>query len=561
MDHQGFMAIEQFLNDCKSCRKCTKICPFLDAYGEPYKIINESPQDVFLCTNCTACSSVCPHGLDPSSAIFNTKVQLLGDGRIPEKVSDALNSAKGFAKRGHSFPFSYYSASDTVFWPGCGLAGTSPEIVKKTIKLLCSHLNRKVGLVLDCCFDPVYQIGDVETLKNAIRAIAERLKKNKIEHIITGCLNCTKILTDNLTDVRVQHILNVLPETENLQLTDVYLHHPCPSFKFEGLRNKAKDIISTAGKELQQSTIPSCCGFGGGLASISAELSDKFTERILKESGDTKIITYCMGCKSRFINKGKKAYHILEFISGVKPIEKPVSSFNKWKNRFLLAMTQRINTKKIIIGLFVALLIMLTTYLRWQGYISTDGIFEFLNQHKVLAPLIFILVYALGPSLFVPSLPLTLGAGFLWGPLWGVVFSITGATIGASVAFLISRYLIGNSIKEKFGYGRWKWLKEKVEKHGWKAVAFSRIVPIFPYPVLNYLFGVTPIPFLHYLWSTFIFMLPACIAYVAFGSSMGELILKGNIEGLIIGILIATAALLLLYALTPTIKKIFSEKE
>ena len=119
---------------------------------------------------------------------------------------------------------------------------------------------------------------------------------------------------------------------------------------------------------------------------------------------------------------------------------------------------------------------------------------------------------------------------------------------------------MGETLKEKFSYSRWAWLKEKVERHGWKAVAFSRIVPIFPFPVLNYLFGITPIPFLHYLWSTFVFMLPACIAYVAFGSSMGELILKGNIKGLVIGILIATIALLLPLALKPFFKKVFPKK-
>ena len=216
--------------------------------------------------------------------------------------------------------------------------------------------------------------------------------------------------------------------------------------------------------------------------------------------------------------------------------------------------------KKLFLGLSVILLIITTTYLRKNGYISSDGIMEFLQRYKIAAPLLFIIIYTIGPSLFIPSLPLTLGAGFLWGPFWGVIFSITGATLGASVAFLIARYLLCNSIKERFGYSRWKWLKEKVEKNGWKAVAFSRLVPVLPFPVLNYLFGITPISFLHYLWSTFVFMLPACIAYVAFGSSMGEMILKGNFKGLITGIVIASAALLLPIAIKPLLKKISSLK-
>lgn len=544
-------------SECKSCGKCRKVCPFLEIYGEPYKIISETPQDVFYCTNCGACSAICPQKLTPSQDIFETKYNLIKDSKTPENVSNALNSAKAFAQRGHKFPFSHYSASETVFWPGCGLAGMSPELVKKSIKLLSNHLGKKVGLVLDCCFDPVYQFGDVDSLKKAVNTINERLKNKKIEHVITGCLNCTKILQKYLQDIKVEHILTILPRGENEYIKSGCLHHPCPSFKIDNIRDKAKELVFLKDSEITETKTPSCCGFGGGVASINPELSDRFAEKILDKFTDERIFTYCMGCKSKFLSKGKKAEHILELVAGVKPLEKPTSSLNKWKNRFFLAMSQKIDPKKIVIGILVIFLIILTTHLRQQGYISIDGIFEFLNQHKVLAPALFIIIYAIGPSLFVPSLPLTLGAGFLWGPFWGVIFSITGATIGASVAFLISRYLIGNAVIEKFGYGRWQWLKEKVETHGWKAVAFSRIVPIFPFPILNYLFGVTPIPFIHYLWSTFTFMLPACIAYVAFGSSMGELIVKGNITGLIIGILIASVALMLPLLLKKYIKKVF----
>jgi uncharacterized membrane protein YdjX (TVP38/TMEM64 family) len=226
-------------------------------------------------------------------------------------------------------------------------------------------------------------------------------------------------------------------------------------------------------------------------------------------------------------------------------------------------MLIRLNTKKIILALLVLFLISAAAYLRKLGYLSPNLLFEFISTYKILAPALFIFLYSIGPSLFIPSLSLTLtiGAGLLWGPFWGVVFAITGATLGASVSFLIARYILSDAIKERFSYSRWQWLKGKVEIHGWKAVAFSRIVPILPFPVLNYLFGITPIPFLHYLWSTFVFMLPSRIAYVAFGNSMGELILEGNIEGLIIGILIASAVLLLpLLLFKNIIRKVFPKK-
>ncbi|MBE0558678.1 MAG: TVP38/TMEM64 family protein, partial [Proteobacteria bacterium] len=172
--------------------------------------------------------------------------------------------------------------------------------------------------------------------------------------------------------------------------------------------------------------------------------------------------------------------------------------------------------------------------------------------------LLFMLVYAVAPALFLPSIPLSLAAGFFWGPLLGVVFAIIGATAGACVSFFLARYLLSDAVRKRFAAAQWQWLEEKVVKHGWKAVAFVRLIPVFPFNVLNYLLGLTPIPFGQYLWSSFVFMLPACIAFVAFGSSVGELILQGNIRGLLVGMGVAILALILVMILKPRFRKIGS---
>ena len=95
-----------------------------------------------------------------------------------------------------------------------------------------------MGLALDCCFDPLYQLGDIGTVKKATERIRERLKRNKVTHIITGCINCTKIFSLYLPEFKVEHILAVLPENSiNPFLTNnptsppllkerLFLHHP-----------------------------------------------------------------------------------------------------------------------------------------------------------------------------------------------------------------------------------------------------------------------------------------------------------------------------------------------
>lgn len=549
---------ERFLEDCLSCGAC-KVCPFLSEYGTPDLIISERPHLSFLCTNCRACDYLCPQGLKPSEALLQTKYRLIKEDSLSEDLRAALNSAKRFAMRGHRFPFVYYSNSTKAFWPGCSLQATRPDIVRKIVKTF------KIGLVLDCCFDPLYQNGDLDEVKAATERIRKRLKAHGINHLILGCTNCKKIFSLYMPEIKTEHILEVMPE--NLpsghygHLKEIYLHHPCPSFRFEELRRLVEGHIKSSIKISSQATLPQCCGLGGATHALSERLSNQFTERVIMDSKDAPVVTYCMGCKNKFLKNGKEAYHILELLTGLKPLTRPVTSKQKWINRFLLSMGHRLKNKKLLFAIILLAVIILVTYLRKTGYISIESLFNFIQRHRVLAPVLFIFIYAIGPSLFIPSLPLTLGAGFLWGPFWGVVFSITGATIGAFIPFLISRYLLGDTIKQRFGYSRWLWLKEKVERHGWKAVAFARLLPVLPFPVLNYLFGITPIPTFHYLWSTFVFMLPACIAYVAFGSSMEEIIIKGNITALIIAIIIVSLIMLMPFAFKKISKSLLKEND
>jgi uncharacterized membrane protein YdjX (TVP38/TMEM64 family) len=129
----------------------------------------------------------------------------------------------------------------------------------------------------------------------------------------------------------------------------------------------------------------------------------------------------------------------------------------------------------------------------------------------------------------LPGIPLTIIGGILFGPFWGVVYTITSATAGACVAFLISRYVARRWIANRLQSPRWRRLDEGVEKHGWKIVAFTRVVPLFPFNLLNYAFGLTKIKFLHYAVTTFLCMLPACIAFIVFSSSLLDL-LRGRIS-------------------------------
>ncbi|MBN2231849.1 MAG: TVP38/TMEM64 family protein, partial [Deltaproteobacteria bacterium] len=152
------------------------------------------------------------------------------------------------------------------------------------------------------------------------------------------------------------------------------------------------------------------------------------------------------------------------------------------------------------------------------------------------APVIFVAIYAVAPVFFLPGLPLTLLAGLLFGPVAGVAWAITGATIGATISFLIARYLVRDWVARRIAGTRMAGLYERAEREGWKLVAVTRLIPLFPFNLLNYAFGITAVPLGHYAITSFICMLPACVAYVVFGSSLPD-VLAGRISPkLIIGI-------------------------
>ncbi|MGD8353667.1 MAG: heterodisulfide reductase-related iron-sulfur binding cluster, partial [Pseudomonadota bacterium] len=245
-----------------------------------------------------------------------------------------------FARRGHSAPFLRYDSTTTVFWPGCSLAGTSPEATLAGQELLAFALGEEVGLVLDCCFDPLFQMGDTGPVNEACDNIRERLARAGIREVIVGCINCKKVFERHMEDVSVRHFVEVLSvdSLASLPGEDLYLHHPCPAYHVEGIAEKISSIIGhPAVDDVDEQMIPACCGYGGSINNQDPELSEKFTERVTMAAYGASIVTSCMGCKNRFLGRGTNTYHLLELLTGVKPKEKPVGTARKWANRLLLA--------------------------------------------------------------------------------------------------------------------------------------------------------------------------------------------------------------------------------
>jgi uncharacterized membrane protein YdjX (TVP38/TMEM64 family) len=128
----------------------------------------------------------------------------------------------------------------------------------------------------------------------------------------------------------------------------------------------------------------------------------------------------------------------------------------------------------------------------------------------------------------LPGSVLTLGAGAVFGLVKGAVLVSVAATLGATAAFLVGRYLAREWVAGKVErYPRFAAIDRAVAREGWKIVGLTRLSPVFPFNVLNYAFGLTRVSLRDYFFASWIGMMPGTVMYVYVGSLAGDLAALG----------------------------------
>lgn len=141
----------------------------------------------------------------------------------------------------------------------------------------------------------------------------------------------------------------------------------------------------------------------------------------------------------------------------------------------------------------------------------------------VWGPVAFIVTYNLATVLFIPGSVLTLGGGVIFGLWWGSVYVFVAASLGATFAFLIGRYLSRDRlVKYMEAHPKFKALDRAVSQEGLKIVFLTRLCPLLPFNLLNYALGITQVSLKDYVLGSF-GMIPGTILYVYSGSLVGDL--------------------------------------
>jgi uncharacterized membrane protein YdjX (TVP38/TMEM64 family) len=164
---------------------------------------------------------------------------------------------------------------------------------------------------------------------------------------------------------------------------------------------------------------------------------------------------------------------------------------------------------------------------------------------------VFIGIYVLGVVAAFPGIALTVAAGSLFGSVLGVVAVNIGSTVGAGLAFLLARYMARDSVERWLGAReRFRRLDRLTERHGAIIVAITRLVPLFPFNVLNYGFGLTRVRFGTYLFWSWLCMIPGTVIYVVGADALTRGIAEGRVPwGLVIVMTVGIVTLAVLVRL------------
>jgi uncharacterized membrane protein YdjX (TVP38/TMEM64 family) len=155
---------------------------------------------------------------------------------------------------------------------------------------------------------------------------------------------------------------------------------------------------------------------------------------------------------------------------------------------------------------------------------------DWIKSLGALGALVFILIYVVAVVAALPAAPMSVAAAALFGSVWGIIVINIGATLGAGLAFLVGRYFAREAVVNWLGRNeKFRRLDALTEAHGAIIVALTRLVPLFPFNLLNYGFGLTRVPFWTYVFWTWLCIIPGTVLYVVGADAVLQGVAQGKV--------------------------------
>ncbi len=317
--------LEAVSQKCINCKLCQKECEFLRRYGKPKEIAdgfniekNDHLQVAFECSLCRLCEAVCPVQVKPADMFLEMRREAVKRGQNHFTGHKRLIA---YERRGISKRYTWYGlpqGCDTVFFPGCNLAGTRPEKTLQVFKLIQQKIP-SVGIVLDCCTSLSHNLGRRDFFQPVFDEMKNFLLEHRITKALIACPSCYRMFEQYGGELAPTSVYEFI--AEHLRPADqpgtgtVAVHDPCPFRFHEPAQSAVRRIIEGLGLRVRETTHSKektlCCGEGGSVKPLRPSLARRWARLRKQEQNGEPLVTYCGGCVES-LRPGMNAVHVLD---------------------------------------------------------------------------------------------------------------------------------------------------------------------------------------------------------------------------------------------------------
>ncbi|MFH0784407.1 MAG: 4Fe-4S dicluster domain-containing protein [Pseudomonadota bacterium] len=345
--------------DCQ-CLECVRHCAYLAeyaAYPKTYarrvynnsaivKGIHQANHFINSCSLCRQCENLCPRGFSMADLCLEARQLMVRENRMPASAHwFALEEMRAAANESALLRHAPgKTASNSIFFPGCQLAGIRPDQTKRLYDQLLA-LEPATGIWSDCCGAPAHWAGRNEEFSAVLARLEANWQAMGRPRLLTACSTCLKIFRDHLPQIEAVSVWVLLAEQpiEKAQSRHALaLSDPCTARNDVTTRNAVRRLLIETGQPLAPLTmsgpLTECCGFGGLMDNAASATAQKVqTARVAQtEAG---FLTYCAMCRDQLAKTGKPVQHLLDILFpdiAHSASEPPVSISARRANRRLL---------------------------------------------------------------------------------------------------------------------------------------------------------------------------------------------------------------------------------
>lgn len=347
-------ASNDIFEKCTDCGACRSQCAFLTRYGTPKELftaLNPEKQHAisFECSLCGLCRTVCPENLDPGGVFPALRRAAVAQNQVNLSTYSTI---LGYEKKGTSALFSCYAlpnGCDTIFFPGCTLPGTRPKTTWALFDTL-KTLKPDLGIVLDCCTKPSHDLGRQTYFQSMFGEMLGFLQTHHIKRVWLACPNCYKVFTVYAPGMTVETVYEVIKRTglpckfpdgsRPFEDAPLVVHDPCPMRDEIPVQESVRSLLAEMNLPVEKMPFEKkktlCCGEGGAVEFIDADLARSWTQKRKKVAGSRFIVTYCAGCAG-FLNRVTPTFHILDLLffpekaaaGRLRPARAPITYFHR----------------------------------------------------------------------------------------------------------------------------------------------------------------------------------------------------------------------------------------